>query len=62
MMVNAAYLGDGVFVQFRPDRMVLILEHTAAPSEIIELTPDVWQALLRVVKQYDDREWPFVAP
>jgi len=59
-MVRAAYLGDGVYVQFEPGQLVLTTENGIAVTNRIVLEPEVWAALLRVVQQYDDKEWPFV--
>ena len=54
--VRAAYLGDGVFLQFEPGRLVLTTD-----TDRIVLNPDVWEQLLRLVRQYDDKAWPFTA-
>jgi hypothetical protein len=60
-MVRAAYLGDGVFVRFEPDRMILTASNGILTTDTIVLEPNVWAQLLRVVRQYHDRDWPFVA-
>jgi hypothetical protein len=57
--VNAAYLGDGVYIQFQPGRIVLTTENGIEVTNTIVLEPEVWGQLLRVVRQYDDKEWPF---
>jgi hypothetical protein len=59
--VRAAYLGDGVYIQFQPGRMILTTEDGVSVTNRIVLEPEVWAQLLRVVRQYDDKEWPFVA-
>jgi hypothetical protein len=59
--VRAAYLGDGVYVQFAPGRMILTTENGVEVTNTIVFEPEVWQQLLRVVRQYDDAEWPFTA-
>jgi hypothetical protein len=60
-VVNAAYLGGGVFVQFEPGRMILTTEDGRTVTNTIVFEPDTWQQLLHVVQQYHDQEWPFVA-
>ena len=60
-MVRAAYLGDGVFVRFEPDRMILTAENGILTTDTIVLDPEVWQQLLRVVRQYNEQEWPWTA-
>lgn len=55
-MVRGAYLGNGVYLEFEPGRMVFRTE-----TARIVLEPDVWAQLLRLVRQYDDKEWPFTA-
>jgi hypothetical protein len=59
MTVRAAYLGDGVFVQFAPGQMILTTEDGRTVTNTIVFEPEVWQQLLRVVRQYDEQEWPW---
>jgi hypothetical protein len=60
-MVRGAYLGDGVYLQFEPGRLILTTENGIAVTNRVVLEPEVWAQLLRLVRQYNDREWPFTA-
>ena len=60
--ITAAYLGDGVYIQFAPGRMILTTENGAEVTNTIVIEPEVWEQLVRIVRQYDDKEWPFTEP